>query len=551
MRGLRDQLELQRPPQTTYDGYKALVTQIGQCYWEDHSENTAGATNGIRSSIPADRANPTLRFPLGRGVPNTNQPPGQRPPAQLNTADLHDTPVPLDTNPNNHDDIPDPADNQEALCTNRIQDSLWIDVPEEMQEKRRKEGACILCGLEDTLDHGPDPDVFPATHLHTMVLAPDKAHLPSHSSTNLLLRTTLPFTDKPVPTLVNSGATNNFVDKSLAALAPQPLHRLPAPIPLKLFDGDSTPVGDITHCLETTMTFADGQQQELQLLITKLHPSAPVILEFSWLRSTNPRVHWPSLTLRLDWDNPTNSGLVPFDVSPPSENSKTTINQPWTPPQLHSRSAQSFVIYVRLGGSLRVLPTLIDSGASGIFISNQLNLRHNDLNKPFKLQLFDGSPTTTRIMQYHDNTLTLDNDLQFQARLLVTQLPPSTPIMLGLPWLQDINPDINWKNLTMQFPGPKASLVATIHLRLQSISDLDCHDPFPKTPRIVHQPPEPPKGPPTLRRTSAHAPRLLWLTPTPPRLTPTPPRLTPTPPRLTPTPPRLTPTPPRLTPTPP
>ncbi|KAG5349248.1 hypothetical protein C0989_005022, partial [Termitomyces sp. Mn162] len=289
-----------------------------------------------------------------------------------------------------------------------------------------------------------------------MVLALDKAHLPSHSSTTLLLRTTLPFTDKPVPTLVNSGATDNFVDESLAALAPQPLHRLPAPIPLKLFDGDSTPVGDITHCLETTMTFADGQQQELQLLITKLHPSAPVILEFSWLRSTNPRVDWPSLTLRLDWDNPTNSGLVPFDVSPPSENSKTTINQPWTPPQLHSRSAQSFVIYVRLGGSLRVLPTLIDSGASGIFISNQLDLQHNDLNKPFKLQLFDGSPTTTRIMQYHDNTLTLDNDLQFQAQLLVTQLPPSTPIMLGLPWLQDINPDINWKNLTMQFPGPKA-----------------------------------------------------------------------------------------------
>ncbi|KAG5334834.1 hypothetical protein C0989_002894 [Termitomyces sp. Mn162] len=97
-----------------------------------------------------------------------------------------------------------------------------------------------------------------------MVLAPDNppAHLPSHSSTNLL-HTTLPFTAKPVPILVDSSATDNFVDKSLAVLAPQPLHRLPAPIPLKLFDGDSTPAGDITHCLEMTMTFADGQQQEL------------------------------------------------------------------------------------------------------------------------------------------------------------------------------------------------------------------------------------------------------------------------------------------------
>ncbi|KAG5329387.1 hypothetical protein C0989_009572 [Termitomyces sp. Mn162] len=79
----------------------------------------------------------------------------------------------------------------------------------------------------------------------------------------------------------------------------------------------------------------------------------------------------------------------------------------------------------------------------------------------------------TRITQYHNNTLTLDNDLQFQARLLVTQLPPSTPIVLGLPWLQDVNPDINWKNLTMQFPGPEASLAAAIHLRFQSIPDPD------------------------------------------------------------------------------
>ncbi|KAH0582782.1 hypothetical protein H2248_010693 [Termitomyces sp. 'cryptogamus'] len=48
-----------------------------------------------------------------------------------------------------------------------------------------------------------------------------------------------------------------------------------------------------------------------------------------------------------------------------------------------------------------------------------------------------------------------------------------------------------------------------------------CHDPFPETLHIVHQPPEPPKGPPTLRRTSTHAPRLLRLTLMPPQLTPT------------------------------
>ncbi|KAG5730303.1 hypothetical protein E4T56_gene10551 [Termitomyces sp. T112] len=122
-------------------------------------------------------------------------------------------------------------------------------------------------GLEDALDCGPDPDVFStlATLLRAMILTPDSppVHLPSHLSTNLLLCTTLPFTDNPVPTLVDSSATNNFINESLATLAPHPLQCLPASIPLKLFDGDPTPAGDITHCLEMTLTFANGRQQEL------------------------------------------------------------------------------------------------------------------------------------------------------------------------------------------------------------------------------------------------------------------------------------------------
>ncbi|KAG5329880.1 hypothetical protein C0989_009233, partial [Termitomyces sp. Mn162] len=168
--------------------------------------------------------------------------------------------------------------------------------------------------------------------------------------------------------------------------------------------------------------------QELRLLITKLHPSAPVILGFSWLHSTNSCIDWPSLTLHLDWDNPTNSGLVPFDVSPSSKNSEATIDHSQTPPQLHSRSTWLFIINVQLNDPSKVFPALVDSGASSTFVSNQLGLQHNNLNRPLKLQLFDGSPAMTRITQYHNNTLIFDNNLQFQARLLVTQLPPLTPI---------------------------------------------------------------------------------------------------------------------------
>ncbi|KAG5731844.1 hypothetical protein E4T56_gene13782 [Termitomyces sp. T112] len=93
-------------------------------------------------------------------------------------------------------------------------------------------------GLEDTLDHGPDPNVFCtlATLLCTTVLTLDNlpAHLPSHSSTILLLCTTLSFSNNSISTLVDSGTMDNFINESLAVLASYHLQCLPTPIPLKL-----------------------------------------------------------------------------------------------------------------------------------------------------------------------------------------------------------------------------------------------------------------------------------------------------------------------------
>ncbi|KAG5720927.1 hypothetical protein E4T56_gene852 [Termitomyces sp. T112] len=54
--------------------------------------------------------------------------------------------------------------------------------------------------------------------------------------------------------------------------------------------------------------------------------------------------------------------------------------------------------------------------------------------------------------------------------------PPLTLIMLGLLWLQDINPDIDWTNLTMRFSSPKASLVAAIPHHIQSTQDSNISD---------------------------------------------------------------------------
>ncbi|KAG6898607.1 hypothetical protein C0993_005709 [Termitomyces sp. T159_Od127] len=88
-----------------------------------------------------------------------------------------------------------------------------------------------------------------------------------------------------------------------------------------------------------------------------------------------------------------------------------------------------------------------------------------------ELQLFDGKPITTRpITKMHTSSIILDNGLQFLVDLPVTQLSEVTPIILGLSWLHNINPDIDWKDLTMKFPRP--SCLAAINLHLQSTDNL-------------------------------------------------------------------------------
>ncbi|KAG6875363.1 hypothetical protein C0993_009582 [Termitomyces sp. T159_Od127] len=302
-----------------------------------------------------------------------------------------------------------------------------------------------------------------------MALSPDtpSAHLPSQSSQTLLLRTTLPHSSAPVSTLVDSGAINNFIDKSLATLAATP-QKLPLPIHLTLFDGSSTSAGDITHYVQTTLTFANSQQQDLQLLMTHLHASAPLILGLSWLHSTNPCIDWRNLTLHFDCQAMKPPEPIPFDVTA----LVSAANHPHTPPQLRLKSAWSFVLNARLSKSSQVLTTLVDSEATGIFVSDQLNFNHDLLDRPMELQLFDGKPTTAGpITNSHTSSITLNNGLRFLVHLLVTQLLEVTPIVLGLPWLCDINLDINWKDLIIKFPGTDTCL-ATASLCLQSTHNI-------------------------------------------------------------------------------
>ncbi|KAG6874784.1 hypothetical protein C0992_006568 [Termitomyces sp. T32_za158] len=141
-----------------------------------------------------------------------------------------------------------------------------------------------------------------------------------------------------------------------------------------------------------------------------------------------------------------------------------------------SSSGWLFVINTRPGNSPEILSALINSGATEIFISDRLTLLYQDIAKLLELQLFDGHPTPSGpITKSHSSTLTLDNGLQFPVDFLVTQFHESTPIVLGLPWLCDVNPDIDWATLTMKFDTRGAELAAAIHLL--SLSTLDNTEP--------------------------------------------------------------------------
>src|SRR5882724_9043045 len=121
------------------------------------------------------------------------------------------------------------------------------------------------------------------------------ATLTSHSEVSFLL--SLPGLPDPVSALIDSGATSNFLGLSLDASPPFVLEPLDCPIALCLFDGKPVTAGFIHESVNISVSFADHSTQSLSLLVTKLHPSALIVLGLPWLQSTNPMINWLALLL--------------------------------------------------------------------------------------------------------------------------------------------------------------------------------------------------------------------------------------------------------------
>ena len=159
------------------------------------------------------------------------------------------------------------------------------------------------------------------------------ASLTSHSQTSFIINVQLSGHQDPILALINSGATSNFIDSSFISTFKFPCTPLVSPIALCLFDGKPATSGFIHEYMETTITFSESSSQMLSLLVTKLHPLAPIVLRLLWLRTTNPTINWD--TLSLTFPSGTASMLLHMTVAMAC----TTIDLPMlldTIPELHT-----------------------------------------------------------------------------------------------------------------------------------------------------------------------------------------------------------------------
>ena len=110
----------------------------------------------------------------------------------------------------------------------------------------------------------------------------------SHSDSSFIIHVTLFGILDPVPTLIDSGATSNFVNSSFSSHSNFTCIPLHSPISLCLFDGKPATNGFIHEYLNTSLTFSDSSLQDILLLVMKLHPLATIVLGLLWLHSTRP-----------------------------------------------------------------------------------------------------------------------------------------------------------------------------------------------------------------------------------------------------------------------
>ena len=90
---------------------------------------------------------------------------------------------------------------------------------------------------------------------------------------------------------------------------------------------------------------------------------------------------------------------------------------------------------------------MVDSGATTLFIGEAFARRHKmflePLVKPIKLLNIDGTLNKAGSIHYKTRLILCTGTKEKKFEFLVTDCGPET-VVLGLPWLRIMNPDIDW-----------------------------------------------------------------------------------------------------------
>lgn len=120
------------------------------------------------------------------------------------------------------------------------------------------------------------------------------------------------FSNIEILALLDSGASECFIDQNFAAKNNIPLLKLNEKTPLVLIDGSDHRTGPISHVTVPLLVSLGDATHVVSFLVSNF-PSCPVILGFPWLKKYNPCVDWQQLTLAFPYPSNENSNNLSID----------------------------------------------------------------------------------------------------------------------------------------------------------------------------------------------------------------------------------------------
>jgi hypothetical protein len=132
--------------------------------------------------------------------------------------------------------------------------------------------------------------------------------------------------------MIDSGATQSFIHKSLVDKYDIPVMQLPQPIALDVADGRPIKSGAITHKTCSVSVRVENHHEKIDFYVTNIGQHS-IILGTSWLKKHNPRINWSNRQVDFSSDFCRTSCLRKQEVSsrtPKSRQSATSIKPDWT-----------------------------------------------------------------------------------------------------------------------------------------------------------------------------------------------------------------------------